>query len=436
MMDTRIRLTSWKDIARHLERDVRTVMRWEKERGLPVYRLPGGRGTRVWAYVDELNAWLADAPPQPAVASATGGTWWRPIGVAASRRWKWRAAAGVAGLALVIAVVWRPVARVEDVVIEQTELRAIDSSHKTVWTFRVPEATTVSASGIWRHIADLDGDGRPEVLVALLVGGPNSSLATGVLYCFNDAGELEWSYSPQDRWRFAGDEYSGPWHSSSLAVVRLAQGVRVAWAVRQHTWWPSMLLLFDDRGRSELAFVHAGWLSHASTVAASSDGRRLFATGISNSRQEYFLAVLDAPGGAAASPEPAGSPFECRGCPSNRPLAYYTFPRTEASRTVPFPADPPTLYMLEDGRAQVWVHETVGSLGPSTIYEFGGPGFADVRARYTDSYWQWHREAERGGVVDHSTDGCPERSILTVSRWLPGAGWTSLRLAAGHTAGP
>ena len=30
------RLDSWKEIARHLGRDVRTVMRWERERGLPV----------------------------------------------------------------------------------------------------------------------------------------------------------------------------------------------------------------------------------------------------------------------------------------------------------------------------------------------------------------------------------------------------------------
>jgi hypothetical protein len=30
------RLDSWKEIAAHLKRDVRTVQRWEKEHGLPV----------------------------------------------------------------------------------------------------------------------------------------------------------------------------------------------------------------------------------------------------------------------------------------------------------------------------------------------------------------------------------------------------------------
>lgn len=420
MSETRSRLTSWKDIAAHLERDVRTVMRWEKERGLPVYRLPGGRGTRVWAYVDELTAWLEDSPPEPDVALAESE----------SRRWVWLAAAGVSGLALLTLamLVWRPAAGIDDVVIDRQEVRAIDASHRTVWTFRVPDAEGLSAAGVWRQIADLDGDGSREVLVALSVSGPGASLDAGVLYCFSESGELRWSFSPQHRWRFGGDDYAAPWNTSSLAVVRLAKGIRVAWAVRQHTWWPSMLLLLDDQGRSELAFVHAGWLSHITTVSASSDGTRLLATGISNSRGAYFLAVLDAQRGAAASPEPAGSPFECAGCPEERPLAYYTFPRTEASRSVPFPGDPPSLYMLADGRAQVWVHETAGSIGPSTIYEFAGPDLADVRARYADSYWQWHREAERAGALGHAADVCPERSNLTVLRWGPAAGWTPLRL--------
>ncbi len=37
------RLNSWKEIARFLNHDVRTVMRWEKTGGLPVHRMPGGK---------------------------------------------------------------------------------------------------------------------------------------------------------------------------------------------------------------------------------------------------------------------------------------------------------------------------------------------------------------------------------------------------------
>jgi Tol biopolymer transport system component len=55
----RERIDSWKEIAAYLRRDIRTVIRWEKERGLPVHRIPGGQRNAVFAYREELNNWLA-----------------------------------------------------------------------------------------------------------------------------------------------------------------------------------------------------------------------------------------------------------------------------------------------------------------------------------------------------------------------------------------
>jgi Tfp pilus assembly protein PilF len=52
------RLDSWKEIAVFFGRDERTVRRWEKERGLPVHRVPGGGRGGVFAYTDELSEWL------------------------------------------------------------------------------------------------------------------------------------------------------------------------------------------------------------------------------------------------------------------------------------------------------------------------------------------------------------------------------------------
>jgi tetratricopeptide (TPR) repeat protein len=52
------RLDSWKEIATFFDRDERTVKRWEKERGLPVYRVPGSIRGGVFAYADELADWL------------------------------------------------------------------------------------------------------------------------------------------------------------------------------------------------------------------------------------------------------------------------------------------------------------------------------------------------------------------------------------------
>lgn len=55
-------LNGWKEIAGYLGRDPRTVERWEKQRGLPVRRLPGTGRATVYALISELDAWLASTP--------------------------------------------------------------------------------------------------------------------------------------------------------------------------------------------------------------------------------------------------------------------------------------------------------------------------------------------------------------------------------------
>ena len=53
----RQRLGSWKEIATFFGRDERTVRRWEKQRGMPVHRLPGGERGGVFAFTDQLSEW-------------------------------------------------------------------------------------------------------------------------------------------------------------------------------------------------------------------------------------------------------------------------------------------------------------------------------------------------------------------------------------------
>jgi Tfp pilus assembly protein PilF len=60
------RLDSWKEIAAFFDRDERTVKRWEKERLLPVHRLPGGSRARVFAFTGELERWMHSLESSPA----------------------------------------------------------------------------------------------------------------------------------------------------------------------------------------------------------------------------------------------------------------------------------------------------------------------------------------------------------------------------------
>lgn len=56
-------LNGWKEIGGYVCRDIRTVERWEKQRGLPVRRVPGAGRATVYALISELDEWLANSKP-------------------------------------------------------------------------------------------------------------------------------------------------------------------------------------------------------------------------------------------------------------------------------------------------------------------------------------------------------------------------------------
>jgi adenylate cyclase len=60
-------LDSWKEIACYLNRDVRTIQRWERDRGLPIHRLPGGDKPAVYALKSELDAWRRQGRNVPVI---------------------------------------------------------------------------------------------------------------------------------------------------------------------------------------------------------------------------------------------------------------------------------------------------------------------------------------------------------------------------------
>ena len=59
-------LNGWKEIARYVGRDTRTVERWEKLRGLPVRRVPGAGRATVYAFIAELDEWLENSKAERA----------------------------------------------------------------------------------------------------------------------------------------------------------------------------------------------------------------------------------------------------------------------------------------------------------------------------------------------------------------------------------
>lgn len=437
-----MRLDSWKEIASYLGRDVRTVIRWEQTRGLPVHRVPGGALSRVFAYPDELDRWLEgggaaggngptahngesdhafeaslqDHAPPPAVVGPR----------LRQRRW-WTLAACLALLTGLV-VAWEATRRARSVPIRLAvvgnELLALDAMGRTQWVYR-PDGFEIGPNEMrWSYVGDLDGDTRPDPIASLEIRRPDWTEHMGELRAFTPRGDPRWSLTPDDRVAFRAGEYGPPWPAKDLSVYHTRGQARVAWAVHHFTWWPSLLITLDGSGQRVGTFVNAGWIRGATRAP---DERYLIVTGTTNSRDSSFFAVLDADRPTGHSPEPPGGRTECVRCPPGDPLQYVVLPRTDVSRQEPLLTDAPTVMTFADGTAQIHALESVGPNIAAVIYELT-QDLTIREARLTDSYWEWHRRLEAQGKLNHQADECPERLGLDVQRWTPADGWVSQRV--------
>jgi hypothetical protein len=140
-------LTSWKEIAAHFGRDVRTVQRWEKDEGLPVHRHPHRLRNSVYAFTDELDSWwrghsTVAEPIDPVVVAVD-----LPFAVLPPSN---RRIAPI-GMALIAAVALVTTASVLSVL----RARPTGAAAAAVWAVEKPFETVVAG--------DFDGDGRTDI---------------------------------------------------------------------------------------------------------------------------------------------------------------------------------------------------------------------------------------------------------------------------------
>jgi len=99
MNDKRVRIDGWKAIAAHFNRNRSTVIRWAEAGEFPIRRLPGKTNGSVWAYADELDAWLINSHASTIEDEAeTQGA--APVATPSSRRLGRRRGLGIAAGAL------------------------------------------------------------------------------------------------------------------------------------------------------------------------------------------------------------------------------------------------------------------------------------------------------------------------------------------------
>lgn len=448
------RLDSWKEIAAYLERDVRTVRRWEKERGLPVHRVPGGERGAVFAYRAEVDVWLKGAGNKaagdgPSAAASPVSVELGPdavgLGVArpainisgqapAVAAWPgryWAAVTLLCGLAVGGYWLWHSWygGPAVDASFVGNSLVARNRRGEVSWTYPFSEPLDPNADNLRQRIAivDLGPDRKGDVLAAVPFAVQGQAKSPGdALYCFSSEGKLRWRHSFNDTLRFGENEYGPPWVAMPPSVI---SGKRLAiWAgAREADYSPSALVELDRDGHRLAQFVNWGHIAVVGHVRNSS-GSFILAGGISNQCDCAMLAVLEEDAASGSSP-PLGPAYNCENCPPGRPYRYFLFPRSELTQLSGAAYNNVKLIRVEGGRVKVFAQETYNREvpGPDWIKYELSDSLVPQSFTVSDHFWTQHRQFEVEGKLHHTVEQCPERTHpRKVRMWSAERGWEEI----------
>lgn len=427
------RLDSWKAIAEYLRRDVGTVRRWEREVGLPVRRLPGGRGRSVFAYTSEIDAWLTTSQKgQASQADVAPDARARQ----ASRRrlvlTRTLAAAFVVGM--IGLVLWSRSAR-----LTATDLRiavspdgvvAFDGRTTERWRYRFP---VEYATGLpimpepWRVLTN-----PPAVYVATATRERHSDhrIESGSLLWLDPSGRLRRSFSFADAVSFQGTKYESPWAITSFAVDDTSGRRQIAVAAHHHLWSASLVTVLDDQWRRLGTFVHFGWIEDVRWLAPN----RLLIAGYSNAHDGGMVALLDptAPGSIEGQgPEPPGTAGYCETCGMARPLRMVVLPRSDLNRATASRFNRAVLQVTADRVVARTIEVPAGQEGQDgadAVYELT-PSLDLISASFSTSYVAVRRALEaQGRLKPGSATNAKTDAPAEIQMWEPQTGWRTRKI--------
>jgi hypothetical protein len=423
------RLDSWKAIGAYLGRDAGTVRRWERTRGLPVHRVPGGKGSSVFAFTGEIDTWLKSAPQESAAQeqSAPDSAPPEQLIPAPSRsvaRWWWPAA----GIALAGAIVlgWsmtRTSASVADikVTVTESELTARDSNNAVMWRHRLDEQ--------FRHIPSGNSEGgrviagaRPGVyfLTSYRARRDDNNNESGELTALDPQGRVRWTFRFNDVLTIGGKPFAAPWANTAFSIDDSSPIRRIAVAAHHYLWGPSLVTVLDDNGRRHGTFVNDGWIEQTQWLSPT----RLAIGGFSESRNGGMVALIDPSELDGQTPEAAGSRHVCGGCGVKPPVRMAVMPRSELNVATLSRFNRAILQRTNDRlivrTAEVPIEgQTLGE----AIFEFSH-SLDFISASFSQSYWDIHEQLYAQKKIDHDRAHCPDRDgPRELQTWSLSDGW-------------
>lgn len=298
-------LTSWKEIAVYLDRDVRTCIRWEKKFGLPVHRLDKDSKAKVFAYKDEIDRWLRD----------------RSAPEFLDRKW---ALSGGQGGRLLVILILLILAGAGYFLIPGLRTNNIPAAFHIRGTSLV--ITNARGTELWRYdtglpdlkgevfyrehfqdkkrgadyvpawplisIRDINGDRRPEILFSTQTA---SELNEGLLLCFNSKGRELWRFAAGRELAFGEKVYRREYRIFGFDVGdHDGDGKLEILVISFHKPdWPCQVALLDTSGGVKGEYWNAGYLMDAMSGDVDGDGKKeIVLSGVNNGYRRGCVIVF------------------------------------------------------------------------------------------------------------------------------------------------
>ena len=359
-------LSSWKEIAAYLDRDVRTCVRWEKQFGLPVHRLEKESKGKVFAFTDEIDRWLASraenltsegskSPPRRrlwlfglALAAILLGwgifrwTGFIPGGRGAARRvpTEFR----IQGSTLIILdQEGRDLGRFETRR-EGLEPEAVYRNHFQTKTY------TDEWQPVWPYImlCDVNGDGQRETLFSLQT---KDELNEGILYCLDEKGKELWHFETGRELAFGGKSYRREYRifGFDVADVNADGKLEVLILSVQRPDWPCQFAVLNAAGRCQQEFWNCGHLADLCLGDIDGDGRNELVLSGVNNEYETGCAVIFKTGHIGGSSPQDDPQFRSPDLTPGTETAYLLFPTSDAVRAMRKEGDPANYVWLHAG---------------------------------------------------------------------------------------
>ena len=412
-------LQSWKEIATFLGVTVRSVQRWESG-GLPVYRQGDGRKARVFAYPDELKQWLETGGlrKQEPVSEPVAAPPESPPPRYRIPRKAWWAAAGAA-VALAAAVLWRsgvfaPVPA--HWTMDGSTLRVLDAAERLCWEKTLPPFGPAFDARVRDKvvIADIDGDGRVEVLLSYV---PAGSQQTGRLMCFDHRGRLRWERRFGAARSFGARQFDANYIGVFVKPVRAAGRRLLLTIANHHIWYPAQAALLDPAsGKVVEEYWHPGAIYHCVIHDIDGDGQ-----------PEAVLGGTNNPGEGLGHPGVAVLKIPFSKAPRRAPAAVDPFPPVTGGGELAYALLPLADFRRAQGYLGIVITMSVDSSRrilvetPGFVVYYLGPHLDVLDYRFSGEFEPLHDMAFHQGILDHKLDGAEKASMgkVVTFPWAP-----------------